>query len=256
MNLKLVIEMMTWKMQVPQPFGLFHIVTASVGISIAIVLAYYLRACSDKMYCRLMFSCAFMLLIFEIMKQYIHYFILNDHQYNWWIFPFQLCTLPMYLCLFMPWIKSTSCYQPIETFLMDFNLLGGIMALLFPYDLLHPQLFLTLHAFLWHIILVFIGFLIGFSHHGNHTWSGFKHCLIILFIAIIIATIFNILFHSFGTINLFYISPYQITSQPFFHSIALQYGNTNSNICYIVAMIAGGALIHFGFQQYAKDKSN
>ncbi|MFQ7538903.1 MAG: hypothetical protein ACLRL6_16910 [Clostridium sp.] len=56
---------------------------------------------------------------------------------------------------------------------MDFNLLGGLMALLVPDGLMHPYITLTLHAFVWHFLLLFVGFFIGFSRHGDTSLSGF-----------------------------------------------------------------------------------
>ena len=73
------------------------------------------------------FYCGFLMLISEIWKQYCLTYIINDQTYNWWYFPFQLCSIPMYVCLILPWCYSPRIRGVLLVFLMDFGLLGGIV---------------------------------------------------------------------------------------------------------------------------------
>lgn len=150
----------------------------------------------------------------------------------------------MYLCAILPFMKKSRWLIPLETFLMDFNLLGGLMALLVPDGLMHPYITLTLHAFVWHFLLLFVGFFIGFSRHGDTSLSGFIKTLPILLICIGAATLLNVLFHSYGDINMFYISPYKITTQPVFSQIMKRTGIWIGNLLYITAMCIASFLIH------------
>lgn len=162
-----------WTMAEPKPYGLFHIVMLLVGIPVSIALAWKLRRVSDRSYHRILFAIAVILLLSELYKQLFHFYVMDNKTYDWWIFPFQLCSLPMYLCAILPFMKKSRWLIPLETFLMDFNLLGGLMALLVPDGLMHPYITLTLHAFVWHFLLLFVGCFIGFSRHGDTSLSGF-----------------------------------------------------------------------------------
>lgn len=208
-----------WTMAEPKPYGLFHIVMLLGGIPVSIALAWKLRRVSDRSYHRILFAIAVILLLSELYKQLFHFYVMDNKTYDWWIFPFQLCSLPMYLCAILPFMKKSRWLIPLETFLMDFNLLGGLMALLVPDGLMHPYITLTLHAFVWHFLLLFVGFFIGFSRHGDTSLSGFIKTLPILLICIGAATLLNVLFHSYGDINMFYISPY--ISLPSLYSLKL-----------------------------------
>lgn len=130
---------------------------------------------------------------------------------------------------------------------MDFNLLGAFMALLVPNGLMHPYVTMTIHAFLWHFILLFVSFLIGFSKHGDTSIQGFLKTFPILIISVLIATVLNILFHSYGDINMFYISPYEITTQPVFSQIMRHTSIPIGNLIYVSAMSLGAFLIHLLF---------
>ena len=164
-----------WTMAEPKPYGLFHIVMLLVGIPVSIALAWKLRRVSDRSYHRILFAIAVILLLSELYKQLFHFYVMDNKTYDWWIFPFQLCSLPMYLCAILPFMKKSRWLIPLETFLMDFNLLGGLMALLVPDGLMHPYITLTLHAFVWHILLLFVGCFIGFSRHGDISFRVYKN---------------------------------------------------------------------------------
>ena len=66
------------------------------------------------------------------------------------IFLFQLCSVPMYLCLLLPLLQTAwhgRIARAFYTFLQDYGLLGGVMALAEPSGLMHPYWTLTLHGF-------------------------------------------------------------------------------------------------------------
>ncbi|WP_443089715.1 TMEM164 family acyltransferase [[Clostridium] scindens] len=56
--------------------------------------------------------CGILILLSELWKQWCLTYILNHRQYNWWYFPFQPCSIPMYLCLVIPWVH----YDAINMF--------------------------------------------------------------------------------------------------------------------------------------------
>ena len=57
-----------------------------------------------------------------------------------------------------------------------YNLLGGAISFTEPSGLLHGRWFLTLHACIWHMLLVFVGLFICFSKRGGNQkadyWSA------------------------------------------------------------------------------------
>lgn len=249
------LEYSAWAMKPPIPYGMFHIIICLCGIPSAIFLAWKLRHISLKHHKIFIFVIGLILIVSECYKQLFHFYIMNNHTYDFWIFPFQLCSMPMYICLFLPFLKKNHIIKPLENFLMDFTLLGGTMALAFPYDLMQPYLTLTLHAFIWHFLLILLGFYIGFSHHGDTSFQGYLKTLVILCICVIIAQLVNTVFHSFGEINMFYISPYLTTTQPVFSHIAQHFGITISNTVYLFTMCLGALFIHISFQRYRKSKN-
>ena len=127
--IKALFQMSSWPMRTPVPYSGFHLVFGGAGILAAIFLAWKLPRGTHP---QVLPACGLILAVSEIYKQGFLYYIVNGGQYDWWYFPFQLCSIPMYLCLLLPFIKprmSCRCVKAVHTFLQDFALLGGVMAL-------------------------------------------------------------------------------------------------------------------------------
>ena len=66
---------------------------------------------------KVLFFIGIFLLTSEILKQLLLTFVMNNGHYNLWYFPFQLCSLPMYLLVLftqnLPEIPSSASFPPI-----------------------------------------------------------------------------------------------------------------------------------------------
>ena len=190
------------------------------------------------------FYCGFLMLISEIWKQYCLTYIVNNGTYNWWYLPFQLCSIPMYVCLVLPWCASVRIRGVLLAFLMDFGLLGGIFAFLDTTGMYYSYPPLTVHSFAWHILLIVIGIRAGLGREADTSWAGFKKCVCMFLACCLIATTFNLLFHPYGKINMFYISPYYPMGQVVFRDIARLLGNSAGILLYIASILTGAGLLH------------
>lgn len=180
----------------------------------------------------------------ELWKQYILTFMLGNGSYNWWYFPFQLCSIPMYICLILPWIRQEHIRSLLTAFLVDFGLLGGIFAFFDTSGMHYAYAPLTIHSFLWHFVLIAIGLTAAVSNPAACTLKNFAGSVLLYLLCCILATVINLSCDSFGTINMFYINPdYPMTQKVFVH-LAASLGNTEGILIYIAASIAGAAIFH------------
>lgn len=241
----------------PTPYSLFHIIITVAGISFVCMLAWKLRHLSTRTFRTVIFCCGLFLSISELYKQLFLYYIVNEGHYDWWYFPFQLCSLPMYLCLMIPPFHSSRSSRVWYTFLQDYALLGGIMALAVPSGLMHSYWTLTLHGFFWHFILIFVGLLTCMNCRADSSNSAYRKILILYGFCCAIATIINISCASYGEVNMFYISPYYRSSQIVIKQIAIAFGNMTAVTCYILLSCLGTYIIHFScrkLSQYSNQK--
>ena len=118
------------------------------------------------------------------------------------------------------------------------------MALAVPPGLMHPYWTMTLHGFLWHFILLFLGLLSCMSGIAGRERRDYMDILPFFFLCCLIACVINIAAGPTADADMFYISPFHPSSQPVFHEIACTAGIFWGNLLYVVSMIAGGLLMH------------
>ena len=105
--IKTLLQAAAWPIQAPEPYSAFHILLCAAGIPLAVFLARRLaRICLHPR--GVLFICGLVLAVSELYKQSFLYFIVSQGRYNWWYFPFQLCSVPMYLCLILPLFRHPS----------------------------------------------------------------------------------------------------------------------------------------------------
>ena len=235
-----------WPMAIPAPYSFFHIAFSLTGILLAAFVAVCLAGrCrhNPTKSASVIAACGIILALGETYKQLFLYIVVNQGAFDWWYFPFQLCSTPMYLCLALPAVKGfPSVQQTICTYLQDFSLLGGVMALLEPSGLLHPYWVLTLHGLIWHILLIFLGLFCCLSGISGHGKREYVKTLILLGSFCLIAFSINII--TKGKADMFYISPYYPVTQVFFNQISLDYGTLAGILMYLAAICLGGFLLH------------
>ena len=205
--------------------------------------------------------------ISEILKQLLLTFVVDDGHYNLWYFPFQLCSLPMYLLVLYPFLHTQSARNTTLGFLATYNLLGGIAVFFDTSGMHYPLLILTVHSYLWHILLIVTGILSGIllvqksatvpslsyskdmkrqltDASMHHLLPSFSRITLLYILFALIAEYLNHILDSFGEINLFYINPDYRMEQIFFVKIGELYGNNSAILIYILATIFGAGILY------------
>lgn len=238
------LQLTAWEIIKPKPYGLFHIGFMAVGFLLCGFAAWKLRRLGDRGNRILLLSCGIFLTVCEAYKQLFYWYIIEPGIYSWWIFPFQLCSVPMYLCILAPLLKPGRLQNALYSFMMLYNLLGGAISFAEPSGLLHGYLTLTGHAFLWHMLLVFIGLYLAFSGRGGWDEHSYRRASSVFLICCCIAFAINLLFRnvSEGTINMFFIGP-KVSSLIVFKQIGELLGWYVSTAVYIPAVCLGAWLI-------------
>lgn len=215
------------------------------GILCAVFLAWQTRRLSYGAKKRILITLAALFPLSELAKQIILYRA-NGCSFNWWYFPFQLCSMPLYLlpvyCLLPE--KYRKMRQTLCDFLVDFGLLGGFFAFADVSGMHYFHPLLTVHSYLWHFAMIFLGLFLLFSYKTTVRAKDFLPTGALFLLLTGIATLLNIFLHTKGSINMFYISPYYPMEQIVFRNIALVTGQAAGRFLYIGAEMLGAFLIH------------
>ena len=236
-----------WPMKAPAMVGPFHIGMMALCIAVP-YLAVRLFPCSRVQARRRLFLIGIVLAVMEIYKQLFYYAVVNHMHYDWWFFPFQLCSMAMYLCLILPLTRGR-LRDAIQTFLFDFSLPGALLALWFPEDMLRPYWTMTLHGFLWHGLLVYIAFMVYQAGLVRNDRRGFLDAAGLYLILAATAFLLNVWFTPLAVYgsrpNLFYLSPHEKTGQFFFRRVADAFGIGIEHIVYVSMYILFCACFHW-----------
>ncbi|MBR5742585.1 MAG: YwaF family protein [Clostridia bacterium] len=235
-------------METPTAYGPFHLAFFIVGFAAVIFAAWKLRKLGDRRSRILLFSCGLFLALTEIYKQLFYTFYVGKGAYQWYVFPFQMCSVPMYFLLIGPFLKKGKIRRGMYQFMMVYSLLGGVAAYFEPSNMAYPYLLLTLHSFLWHLTLVFIGLYLGFSDNTGKRLRDFGYATVTLLILCLAAFLINLIFWvpAKGDINMFFVGPAN-TSLVILRDIARSAGWYVSTLVYIPAVLLGGCLIFLPF---------
>lgn len=234
-----------WPMTPPAAYGPFHLLFLLFGLGGSAALAYALRRCSAVCCRRVLLGVGLFLICCETYKLLFYNYVIGNGSFQWWVFPFQLCSIPMYLCLAANCTRSETARRTIYTFLCTYNLLGGFLALLEPSGLSHEYWTLTLHGFLWHTLLVFLGLFLIISGNGPKSLRDFGRATVLFLILCGIAFCINLTLRraSNGEINMFFVGP---SNNPLivFKEIAARFGWYAATALYIPCVCLGAWLVY------------
>ncbi|MCD8373406.1 MAG: YwaF family protein [Clostridia bacterium] len=237
---------------VPQPYGVFHLTFIFLSLLIMVTICYLSRKSSDKTFRIVMFCTGLFLILSEIYKQLYYYYAAGGEGYDWYIFPFQLCSVPMYLSVIVGCMKKNKIRDSICGYLASIGFLGGIMAYVEPSGILNGQYFTLIHSCVWHALLIFIALYILFTNNACKNLGDYKYALIIFGGVVLAATALNLIFRDKPNFNMLYISPFHNSPlavfssfDTFFEGILGQYpGRIVSILIYIFAVASGGFIIY------------
>lgn len=190
--------------------------------------------------------CGLLLAASEIWKQLYLTFGINGGCYDWWYFPFQLCSTPMYVQLLLPHLKKGRLCHALLTFLMCYGTLGGIAAFADTSGMHYPALSLTVHSYLWHILQILTGILAGFAlFRGpgallSRKAFGDASLLYLAFCAM--ASLINFFVTPHAVINMFYINPRYPMEQVVFCRLVPYIGNNAAILAYMGATVLGAGI--------------
>lgn len=160
---------------------------------------------------------------------------------------------------------------------MCYTLLSGMMAFADTSGMHYPLIILTVHSYVWHILLILIGTASGIIYlrtekelsrygdgykHGTHirgnlkagasdidhgstefSFCTFIYATVIYLSCCLIAELLDHVLDGFGTINMFYINTDYLMQQVVFRDLIPLTGNTAAILIYIAATVLGAFIL-------------
>ena len=250
---------LAWTMDTPPLFGAFHICMALFMTAFAVLLARLALRLDYDTRIKLLTITGWLLLLSEIFKQVFVYKVVTGGVCNYWYIPFQLCSIPMYLCILLPLLKGRA-RDTVLTFMAGYTFVSAVATFIYPEDILRPYILLTLHGFDWHGVLLFISLTIGLSGMADLTFRGWLRSTYLFVSLSVVAIAINVVTemssaasgYMHGYANMFYLSPYHPSNQPIVGAVEQTLGRPAAMLLYMVAVAAAAGLADFIFNKTKK----
>ncbi len=242
-----------WSMESPVSYSWFHILFTAALLGIAVLGAWLLRRTNDRQNRIVLLSVGGFLLIAEVYKILFH-MVVDPYGWKFWgTFPFQLCSVPMYLSVFCAFCRNEKINSWLYEYMFAVNMFGGIMAFIEPSGINHPYVTLTVHAYIWHMALIFLGLYLYFSKRVCLDRSSYRKAAAVYLASCAVAQGFNLIYA--GKVNCFYISPYVQSPLAVFKDIYASCGwIVNMALLMLAMLLASAAVYYIGYYIRTKNR--
>lgn len=234
----------------PKVFGWFHITAFLLTIAVSALVIVFRKKMSKKFINVSLLAVGIMLIIIEGLKQVLNALDVVDGvaswSYSWRTFPFQFCSVPMYVMFIAGILRKGKVYNTLLCFLATFGLFGGLITVVYPSTVFSTHLYISLHTMIWHGSMVVVGIMLLATRSVEIKFKTvFKACIIFLII-VAMAEIMNVIWHFFGTekeFNMLYISPYYESDLPVFKTIQAKAPYAVFLLSYIVGFMLAAIIV-------------
>lgn len=165
-----------------QPWSLVPILCVLVGlmtlIAIAFLAKYINKTQNKKLLNGIILIYGLLFLGLEIYHEINRYFFFGYYDFS--SIPFQFCSIPIYLCLILPFIKSEKIRMPIFYYLGIYCMIAGIFPLLFGQGQLcrWGKISDVIRSFLWHVLILQVSILsVVHTEIGKNIKKDYKYFL-------------------------------------------------------------------------------
>ena len=231
----------------PTMFGPFHLGWLVVILLFNALAYLFFRSKSEAALIKTIHILGIIMLVAEIWKQWYVYTHIYVEEFSLWFFPWQLCSMAMYCSFLLPYLKG-KVQDAVLVFLATFSLFAAVVVLIIPSDMLRPQLIFASHGFLYHGIMVMESILAILIMKKRKNIVFFPSVILFLLMAAV-AEIINVVGFSITkdihtAPNMFYITPYDETTQVGLNYIAKQLGIFPEIAIYLSGIILISYLIY------------
>lgn len=214
-----VLQIMDAQMETPAMYGWFHIVSLIVTVVATILMCKLIKKGNEK---RVILIVSIAVIVLEIYKQINYSFTVNgsgiDFDYQWYAFPFQFCSTPMYVG-FLAGITKGKLHKALCAYLATFSVFAGVCVMLYPSTVFIGTIGINIQTMVCHGSMIALGVYLLYTNYVKLSHKTILKAIPVFAVGICIAVVLNEIAHQSGlleteTFNMFFVSPYCEPSLP------------------------------------------
>jgi len=232
--LQTVFQFIDADMERPMPYGWFHLMFVGITILGAILLCLFRRYRMKKgkdtagMGNAVVLATALLVAALEIYKQIVYSFSISDGQfvydYQWYAFPWQFCSMPMYAGLLVGVFRRGKIHDALMAFLATYAVFAGICVMIYPVDVFIGTIGINIQTMVCHGSMISVGVFLFCAGYVKTEHRTILKAIPVFAAAVLIASVLNEVAYFSGllereTFNMFFVSPHCEPSLPVYSAV-------------------------------------
>ncbi len=246
-----VLSLLDTSMTTPQPYGWFHILFFILSFVAAIPLCRFPQKPSDDHVRRVVWVTAAVVALLEVYKQINYSFSYENgiaYDYQWYAFPFQFCSTPMYIGLLAGIFKKGKVHESLCAYLATYALFAGLSVMVYPTTAFISTIGINIQTMICHGSMITIGIYLFYTGYVPLKHKTILKAMPVFAVTVGVAAIMNEIANQTGllereTFNMFFISPYCEPSLPVYSLVQAYVPFPFCLILYIVGFTAAAYIV-------------
>lgn len=247
-----ILNLLNIQMTTPVPYGKFHLFFFTLSILTGIFLCKYKKEAEAAFVRKLLLVTSLTAILLEIYKQINYSFTYENGQilfdYQWYAFPFQFCSTPMYIGLAAALVKNERIHHSLCAYLGTYSLFAGLCVMFYPVSVFVGTVGINIQTMVCHGSMVTIGMYLLRTGYVKAEPASMRKALPVFLTLLLMAAAMNEMAYRTGlmegeTFNMFFISPYCAPELPVFSMVQAVLPFPLDLAVYVLAFTTASGLI-------------
>lgn len=203
-------------MPTPTLYGWYHLMwLAIVAIVTWLLCRDFSKTCKDRSVPLVLWT-SVLVIALEVYKMVNYSFSYEDgvkFDFQWYAFPFQFCSTPMYVGLLAGLSKKGKFHDALCAYLATFSVFAGACVMFYPGDVFIDTVGINVQTMVCHGSMLVMGVYLLYTGHVKAEHKTILRASAVFLVCVILAALMNEHAHSTGllereTFSMFFISPY------------------------------------------------
>ena len=222
-----LLRLLDTDMEIPGLYGWFHILSLVVTIASAVLMPLRYRHESRETTRKMVLTVAVIVTLLEVYKQINYSFGYEDgisFRYQWYAFPFQFCSTPMYVGLVAGLTRKGKIHEAANAYLASYAVFAGICVMLYPASVFIDTIGINVQTMVCHGSMIAVGVCLLAAGYVKPNLRSFRMAAAVFGVCVALAAIMNEIAYRIGIpeghdFNMFFISPHSAPSLPVYSLI-------------------------------------
>lgn len=249
-----ILRLMDCQMKTPQLFGWYHILSLVMTGLVTVLLCFGHKNDSPNRVRTVVLVTAILVTLAEIYKQINYSFSYSNgitFDYQWYAFPFQFCSTPMYVGLLAGVLRKGKLQDALYAYLATFAVFAGLSVMIYPADVFIGTVGINIQTVLCHGSMVCIGVYLFYTGTVKLEHRTIVKAMAVFTCTVSMAVLFNEIAHWSGllereTFNMFFISRHCDPSLPVYSLVQAVVPYPWCLLIYILGFTTASYLILLG----------